>query len=112
MMYFLSVILIGTVYPIFLDVISSEKISVGPPFYNKLIAPFLILFMFAMTLGPKLKWIKSDIEDKKYLLFFFLISLLLSVLIIINLQINFLLNSLLVTSAFYLFFITLKIFLL
>jgi len=32
MMYFLSVVLIGTVYPIFLDVISSEKISVGPPF--------------------------------------------------------------------------------
>ena len=32
MMYFLAVVLIGTVYPIFLDVISSEKISVGPPF--------------------------------------------------------------------------------
>ena len=31
MMYFLSVVLIGTVYPIFLDVISSQKISVGPP---------------------------------------------------------------------------------
>ena len=45
MMYFLSVVLIGTVYPIFLDVISSEKISVGPPFYHKLIAPFLIPFL-------------------------------------------------------------------
>ena len=42
MMYFLSVVLIGTIYPIFLDVISSEKISVGPPFYHKLIIPFLI----------------------------------------------------------------------
>ena len=40
MMYFLSVVLIGTIYPIFLEVISSEKISVGPPFYNKLIDPF------------------------------------------------------------------------
>ena len=40
MMYFLSVVLIGTVYPIFLDVlITSEKISVGPPFYHKLISP-------------------------------------------------------------------------
>ena len=45
MMYFLSVVLIGTTYPIFLEVISSEKISVGPPFYNKLIAPFLVLFI-------------------------------------------------------------------
>ena len=44
MMYFLSVVLIGTVYPIFLDVISSEKISIGPPFYHKLIIPFLIPF--------------------------------------------------------------------
>ena len=44
MMYFLSVVLIGTVYPIFLEVISSEKISVGPPFYHKLIIPFLIPF--------------------------------------------------------------------
>ncbi|MDB2354257.1 cytochrome c biogenesis protein CcsA, partial [Candidatus Pelagibacter bacterium] len=48
LMYFLSVVLIGTVYPIFLDVISSEKISVGPPFYHKLIAPFLIPFLLFM----------------------------------------------------------------
>jgi len=34
MMYFLSVVLIGTVYPIFLEVITSEKISVGPPFFK------------------------------------------------------------------------------
>ena len=48
MMYFLSVVLIGTVYPIFLDVISSQKISVGPPFYHKLIAPFLIPFLLSL----------------------------------------------------------------
>ena len=64
MMYFLSVVLIGTVYPIFLDVISSQKISVGPPFYHKLIAPFLIPFLFAMAIGPRLKWIRSDLKDK------------------------------------------------
>ena len=108
MMYFLSVILVGTVYPIFLDVISSEKISVGPPFYNKLIIPFLIPFLFFMTIGPKLKWIKSDIKDRVYLISFFLISLLLSVLIIKNLNIKFLLNTILITFAFYLFFITLR----
>jgi cytochrome c-type biogenesis protein CcmF len=44
MMYFLSVVLIGTIYPIFLDVLSSQKISVGPPFYHRLIIPFLIPF--------------------------------------------------------------------
>ena len=108
MMYFLVVVLIGTTYPIFLEVISSQKISVGPPFYNKLIIPFLIPFLLAMTIGPKLKWIKSDLKNKKQLTIFFIISLMLSVIIVNNLSIDFLLNSVLVTSALFLFFTTLR----
>ncbi len=73
MMYFLSVILVGTIYPIFLEVISSEKISVGPPFYTKLIVPFLIPFLFAMAIGPKLKWIKSEVQNKINLIIFLVI---------------------------------------
>ena len=108
MMYFLSVILVGTIYPIFLEVISSEKISVGPPFYTKLIVPFLIPFLFAMAIGPKLKWIKSEVQNKINLIIFLIISFLISFLILKNLNDNFLLNSILLTSAFYLFFITTK----
>ena len=108
MMYFLSVVLIGTIYPIFLEVINSEKISVGPPFYNKLIIPFVIPFLFAMAIGPKLKWIKSDLQNKTHLLLFLIISFIISFLIIKNLNVSFLMNTILVTSAFYLFFITLR----
>ena len=108
MIYFLTVVLIGTTYPIFLEVISSKKISVGPPFYNKLIIPFLIPFLFAMAIGPKLSWIKSDLKNKSYLILFLIISLLLSAIIIKSFNINFLINTILVTSAFYLFFITLR----
>ena len=108
MMYFLTVVLVGTVYPIFLEVITSEKISVGPPFYNKLIIPFLIPFLFAMAIGPNLKWIKSDLQNKIYLFIFLVISFFLSALIIKKLNINFLINTILITSAFYLFFITLR----
>ena len=108
MMYFLSVVLIGTTYPIFLEVLSSEKISVGPPFYNKLIIPFLVPFLLAMAIGPKLKWIKSELENKLNLILFLIISLLLSTFIIRNLDINFLINTILLTSAFYLFLITFK----
>ena len=111
MMYFLVVVLIGTTYPIFLEVISSEKISVGPPFFNKLIIPFLIPFMFAMAIGPKLKWIKSDLKNKLYLTLFLILSSLLSIIIINKLNIDFLVNSILITSAFYLFLITAKDFL-
>jgi len=108
MMYFLTVVLIGTVYPIFLEVISSEKISVGPPFYHKLIIPFLIPFLFMMAIGPKLKWIKSDILIKKRLIVLFLISFLLSLLLVIKLNKDILINSILLTFAFYLFFISLR----
>tara|TARA_B100001057_G_scaffold407459_1_gene421326 strand:+ start:718 stop:2595 length:1878 start_codon:yes stop_codon:yes gene_type:complete len=106
MMYFLSVVLIGTVYPIFLEVISSSKISVGPPFYNKLLIPFLIPFLFAMAIGPKLNWVKSELKIKLHLVLFLLISILLSAFIVKILNINFLLNTILFTSAFYLFFST------
>ena len=108
MMYFLSVILIGTVYPIALEVISSEKISVGPPFYHKLIIPFLIPFLFFMAVGPKLKWVKSDLKKKKNMISFLIISLLLSIFLVRNLNLNFVTYSILLTFAFYLFFISLK----
>ncbi len=108
MMYFLSVVLIGTVYPIFLDVISSEQISVGPPFYHKLIIPFLIPFLIFMAIGPQLKWIKSAIAGKVYLVLLFIISLIISYLIIKNLGKNLLINSVLIGSAFYLFLMTIR----
>jgi len=108
MMYFLSVVLIGTVYPIFLDVISSQKISVGPPFYHKLIAPFLIPFLFAMAIGPRLKWIRSDLKDKIYLISLLIISILISFFIVKNFNTNILINTILISSALYLFFITLR----
>ena len=108
MMYFLSVVLIGTVYPIFLDVLSSQKISVGPPFYHKLIAPFLIPFLFAMAIGPKLKWIRSELKDKIYLISLLIISILISFFIIKNFNTNILVNTILISAALYLFFITLR----
>ncbi len=108
MMYFLAVVLIGTVYPIFLEVLTSEKISVGPPFFNKLIIPFLVPFLFFMMVGPRLKWIKSDLKNKFSLFLFFIISLVLALFIIRNLNINFLMNSLLLTAALYLFFVSLR----
>ncbi len=72
-LYFLSVVLIGTIYPIFLDVIMDEQISVGPPFYNKLILPFLIPFVLFMSIGPSMRWIKTNFKIglKNFLIIFF-----------------------------------------
>ena len=107
MMYFLAVVLIGTVYPIFLEAITTEKISVGPPYFNQLIIPFLIPFLFIMSIGPKLDWIKNkklEIKIIKIVLLF--ISILISYLIAKNFNIQVLYSTLLISSALYLFFIS------
>ena len=109
LMYFLSVVLIGTVYPIFLEVLSSEKISVGPPFYHKLIIPFLIPFLLFMSIGPNLNWIKSKIKKVRIeIIILFVISLLVSLLISRKIGSVNLINIVLISAAFYLLFITTK----
>ena len=75
MIFFLAVVLIGTLYPVFLDTLTGQKISVGPPYYNFILAPFLLPLLFLMTSGPNHKWISSDIKG------IFNITLFISVII-------------------------------
>jgi len=60
MVFFLVTVLIGMLYPIFLDVLTNVKISVGPPFFNIVIIPLVIPLMFLMAIGPKFSWVKSQ----------------------------------------------------
>ena len=109
LMYFLSVVLIGTLYPIFLEVLTDHKISVGPPFYNKLIVPFLIFFLIFMSLGPNLKWIKeTNVKNKFQLIIFFFISLIISLLIYKEIGQTNLINTALIAASLYLFIVTIK----
>ena len=55
MMFYLVTVFIGTIYPIFTQVLFDTKISVGPPFYNTVIIPIVILFLFFITIHF---WIK------------------------------------------------------
>ena len=104
MMYFLSVVLIGTVYPIFLEVLANEKISVGPPFYQKLIIPFLIPFLLAMILSTRIKWIKDNFDkvNLKQLLIFILMVIF-SVYILNISEKKYLFASILISVSFFLF---------
>ena len=109
LMYFLSVVFIGTLYPIFLEVLVDNKISVGPPFYTKLIVPFLIFFLIFMSIGPNLKWIKeTNIKNQIQLIIFFFISLIISLIIYKNIGKTNLINIFLIASSFYLFIVTIR----
>ncbi|PDH19251.1 MAG: cytochrome C biogenesis protein [Pelagibacterales bacterium MED-G43] len=63
MMFYLITVLLGTIYPIFTDALTDNKISVGPPFYNTIIFPVVVVFLLFMAVGPKAKWIKNKFEN-------------------------------------------------
>ncbi len=109
MMFFLSVVLIGTVYPIFLEVINGLKISIGPPFYQKLIVPFLIPFFLFMALAPKLKWIRDNVYRINIQQFIqLIISIIISYFLIIKFGISYVFAIPLFGLGFFLFFLTIK----
>ena len=102
MMFYLITVLLGTVYPIFTDVITGNKISVGPPFYNVVILPIVVIFLLAMTIGPRVKWIKERFENLKNYLFIFFVSILINFVIIFLFKSYSILSNLIVISAFFL----------
>ena len=84
MVFFLAVVLIGTLYPIFLDTLIGQKISVGPPYYNFILAPFLIPLLFLMTSGPRHSWISSEIKKIFNIILVLSLSLFLIVFFLIK----------------------------
>ena len=99
MVFFLAVVLIGTLYPVFLDTLVGEKISIGPPYYNFILAPFLIPLLFLMASGPRHKWIVSEFKKIFNIILFLSIFLFLIILFIIQ-ENNFLISLILLFSIY------------
>jgi cytochrome c-type biogenesis protein CcmF len=51
-----AVVMTGTMYPLFTDLLTGEKISVGPPFFDETVLPLATPVFLAMSLGPTLSW--------------------------------------------------------
>ena len=56
-----ATVFIGTLYPLFLDVLDLGKVSVGPPFFNATFIPVAIPMVVAMVVGPFLAWKRGDL---------------------------------------------------
>src|SRR6476661_5299713 len=54
-------VFVGTLYPLALEAITEEKISVGAPFFNLTFAPLFIPLLCAVPFGPLLAWKRGDI---------------------------------------------------
>ena len=102
MIFFLVTVLIGTIYPIFSEVLINTKISVGPPYYNSILIPIIIPFLFLMALGPKFKIygkLKNQLKNIFVILFF---SILINFLIVKLLDKPTMLTNLIITSSLFL----------
>ncbi len=56
-----AVVLAGTLWPMFADILTGAKISVGPPFFNLATAPLAIPLVLAMPIGAMLPWKRGDV---------------------------------------------------
>jgi cytochrome c-type biogenesis protein CcmF len=56
-----ATVFVGTLYPLALEAVNGDKISVGGPFFDVTFAPLFIPLMFAMPFGPLLAWKRGDI---------------------------------------------------
>jgi cytochrome c-type biogenesis protein CcmF len=56
-----ATVFVGTLYPLALEALTGEKISVGPPFFNSTFGPLFVPLMLVMPFGPLLGWKRGDI---------------------------------------------------
>ena len=102
MVFYLISVLIGTVYPIFTEVLTNHKVSVGPPFYNTVIIPLVVLFLIFMSIGPNIKWIKDNNINLNLLLRILFASILINYLIIYFFKSYSLLSNFIIISSIFL----------
>ena len=102
MFFFLTSILIGTLYPLFLEVLTDVKISVGPPFYNTLIIPVTVIFLILMAIGPNTSWIKGGYKNLFFAVFALTLSIILNFIIFYIFGKYSLLSNLIIISSLFL----------
>ncbi|MEL0231619.1 MAG: heme lyase CcmF/NrfE family subunit [Hyphomicrobiales bacterium] len=81
------VVLLGTIYPLILDALTGDIITVGPQYFNLVMTPILIFTAILMPIGPNLPWsgrINQFILKKLFISLALTISILLLLQIIIE----------------------------
>jgi cytochrome c-type biogenesis protein CcmF len=56
-------VLLGTLYPLFLDALGLGKISVGPPYFDAVFAPLMTPVVFLMGVGPLARWKEASLPE-------------------------------------------------
>jgi cytochrome c-type biogenesis protein CcmF len=57
----LATVFVGTLYPLALEALTGDKISVGAPFFNATFGPLMVPLLLAVPFGPLLAWKRGDL---------------------------------------------------
>ena len=58
-----AVVFLGTFYPVIMEAVNGDKISVGPPYYKLTFAPLMIPLLVLVTFGPMLQWKRDTLAN-------------------------------------------------
>jgi cytochrome c-type biogenesis protein CcmF len=58
-----AAVLLGTLYPLFIDALGMGKLSVGPPYFNAVFVPLIAPALFLMGIGPLMRWKGDSVPD-------------------------------------------------
>ena len=58
-----AAVMLGTLYPLFLDALGLGKISVGPPYFETVFVPLMAPAIFLMGVGPMARWKQAQLPD-------------------------------------------------
>jgi cytochrome c-type biogenesis protein CcmF len=56
-----AAVIVGTLYPLALEALTGERISVGAPFYNLTFIPLVVPLLILVPFGPFLAWKRGDL---------------------------------------------------
>ncbi|MGS1095965.1 heme lyase CcmF/NrfE family subunit [Aquamicrobium terrae] len=56
-----ATVFIGTLYPLLVEAMAGDKISVGPPFFNLTFIPLMVPLLLLVPFGPLLAWKRGDV---------------------------------------------------
>jgi len=59
----LGIVIVGTLYPLIVESVSGEKLSVGPPYFNAAAGPVALALVIVMATGPLLRWRRDRLKE-------------------------------------------------
>ncbi len=65
-----ATVFVGTLYPLALEAVTGDKISVGPPYFNMTFGPLMLPLLIALPFGPLLAWKRGDLAAAAQRLWF------------------------------------------